>query len=114
MTVRNSLVTVLDGAGITAYPLVVPEGGSYPCVVYQVISRRDITSHAGIEGSRPRVQLACWGKSMETAQTTAEAVKAALDLNQTDFTLAKKDNEIDGGEVEPGFYRIALDYLIWE
>jgi ribosomal protein S12 methylthiotransferase accessory factor YcaO len=114
MTYRDDLVTVLDGSGLNVYPLSVPEGGSYPCVVYQTVSNREVRYHGGSAGNHPRIQLACWGKSLETAQTTAEAVKAVLDRNQTDFTLATRENEMDAKEVEPGYYRIILEYLIWE
>ena len=113
MTPRETLVTVISGAGLPAYPLSVPEGGSYPCVVYQYISGRQIRSHAGGELERARLQLSCWGLSFETAQSTAETVKAALDLNQDDYLLATRENELDLKEVEPGYYRIVLDYFIW-
>jgi hypothetical protein len=114
VTIQETLVSVLTGAGLTVYPLSVPTGGSYPNVVYQTISNRQIRSHAGVEMERPRMQISCWAKTYAACVTTAQAVKNALDLNQADFNLATKENEIDIKEVESGLYRTVLDYFIWQ
>jgi hypothetical protein len=113
MTVQITLVDILQGLGYPAYPLEVPNNGIYPNVVYQMISNKQIRSHSGVEMERPRMQISCWGKRYADCVTTAQTVKAALDLNQTDFKLATKENEFDVKEVKSGLYRIILDYFIW-
>ena len=115
MTIRETVVTVLETAGLTGYPGSVPaKVGTYPCVVYQIISNKKIRTHAGNVGERPRVQLSCYGKTLATCVATAETVKAAMDLNQTNFELATLENEQDAKEVEPGIHRVILEFFIWD
>lgn len=110
----TTLVSLLAGLGLKVYPLAVPESGAvYPNVVYQTISTVQIRSHEGVEMERPRVQLSVHAKTYIQCVQTAQTVKSALDLNQTDFKLATKENEMDAKEVEAGIYRIMLDYFIW-
>jgi tRNA threonylcarbamoyladenosine modification (KEOPS) complex Pcc1 subunit len=114
MTVQETLVTLLTGEGLKAYPLSVPvRDAVYPNVVYQTISNRQIRSHAGVEMERPRMQLSCWARTYSACVATAQTVKSAMDLNQVDFKLATKENEFDVKEVEPGLYRTVLDYFVW-
>ncbi len=113
MTTQETLVTLLSGQGLTIYPLSVPVDGTYPNVVYQTISNRQFRSHSKVEMERPRMQLSCWAKKYAECVATAQTVKAAMDLNQMDFKLATKENEIDAKEVESGIYRIILDYFVW-
>jgi hypothetical protein len=112
MTVQATLVALLQGEGLTVYPLSVPNNGTYPNVVYQMISNVQIRSHSGVALERPRMQLSCWGKKYADCVSTAQAAKAAMDLNQTDFKLATKENELDARE-EAGLYRIVIDYFVW-
>ena len=113
MTVQATLVSLLQGAGLTVYPLTVPQNGTYPNVVYQRVSNMQVRTHSGVALERPRVQLSCWAKTYAECVATAQTVKAALDLNQTDFKLATKENELDAQEVETGLYRIILDFYVW-
>ena len=113
MSVETELVTLLQDAGLTVYPLSIPEGGAFPCVVYQRISTPQIRSHEAVEMEHPRIQLACWGKTFAQAVVTAETVKTALDLNQIDFKLAVQEGELDLKEPESNLYRRVLDFFIW-
>lgn len=115
MTVLEDVVELLTGQGLKVYPLSVPaKDAIYPNVAYQMISNREFRSHAGAEAQRPRVQLACHGKTYASCRATAETVKAAMDLNRTDFMLATRENEFHAKEVEPEIYRIVLDYFVWQ
>jgi len=113
MAIQTTLVSLLKGEGLTVYPLAVPTNGTYPNVTYQMISNVQTRTHAGVDSERPRMQLSCHSKAYADCYDTAETVKSAMDLNQTDFKLATKENEFDVKEVEPGIYRIVLDYYVW-
>lgn len=114
--IEETLVNVLQTAGLTVYPGSIPARGSYPCVVYQKISNPLIRTHVGNALEYPRFQLTCWGRGETAASqaiTTAETVKTAIDLNQIDFKLATKESELDIDETEQGLYRRILDFFIW-
>lgn len=113
MSVQATLVSLLKGKGLTVYSLAVPSNGTYPCVVYQAISNKQIRTHAGIDSERRRMQISCWGKTYADCVATAQTVRTAMDLNQTNFKLAVKENELDAIEVELGTYRIILEYFIF-
>jgi hypothetical protein len=114
MSVQTTLVTLLQDEGLTVYPVAVPTNGKYPNVVYQRISNVQVRSHSGVEMERPRMQLTCWAKKYADCFDVAQAVKEALDLNQTDFKLATKENEMDVREESTGLFRIILEYFIWD
>lgn len=107
------LKTVLDTTSYPVYTLSIPSNGTIPCIVYQRISTLPMRSHSGNYMERPRFQISCWGTTYAQAKTVSEAVKTALDLNQTNFELATKENEFDEKEVETNLYRKVLDFFIW-
>lgn len=109
-----TLKTVLDTTNYPVYALSIPTNGALPCIVYQRISTYQIRSHSGNEMERPRFQISCWANTYSGAKTVAEAVKTALDLNQTNFKLATKEDELDDKEVETNLYRKILDFYVWE
>jgi hypothetical protein len=113
-TVQEALVSLLRNEGLTVYPLAVPNNGTYPNVCYQRVSNPQYRTHSGVYMERPRVQLSCWGENYADCVATAQTVTAALDLNQSDFALATKENEMDAVEVETGLYRILLEFFIYE
>ena len=110
---EQTLVTVLETTGKPVYSLSIPANGSYPCVVYQRISTLQYRSHSGNELERPRFQVSCWGKTYSETKALSESVKTALDLNQVNFKLATKEEEIDEKEAETGLYRKVLDFFIF-
>jgi hypothetical protein len=109
-----TLKTVLDGTNYPVYALSVPTDGTYPCIVYQRVSTLQVRSHQGNEIERPRFQISCWAKTYTGAKTVSEAVKTVLDLNQVNFKLATKENELDDKEVETNLYRKLLDFYVWD
>lgn len=109
-----TLKTVLDSTTYPVYALSIPANGVYPCIVYQRISTFQMRSHSGNYMERPRFQVSCWGKTYAEAKAVSEAVKTALDLNQTNFKLATKEDELDDKEVETNLYRKILDFYVWD
>ena len=117
MSIASGTMALLTSVGLRVKPEFVPIGTTYPVVVFQQVSNTEDVSHNGISAEMPRIQLTCWGKDPEgysQAVSTARTVKNAMDLNQTYFKIAFKENEFDAGEEEPGFYRVILEYLVWE
>lgn len=114
MTIQDNVVSALAGAG-TIYPLSIPNSGaSYPCIVYQFISEVPMRSHSGASLRKHRLQVTCWAQTYAAAVTLAEAVKAALDLNQTNFELSTHENSREGKEVESGLSFRSMDFFVWE
>jgi hypothetical protein len=111
---ETTLVTLLRTLGYPVYALSVPTDGTYPCIAFQRVSTLPIRSHQGNEMERPRFQISCWGNTYAVAKTISEAVKTALDLNQTNFELATKENELDDLETETKLYRKILDFYVWD
>ena len=113
MTIEPIFVALFEGAGITSYPMKIPANGSYPCVVYQLISDTSIRSHqAGNQLTRRRYQFACWAKTYGETIDTVEQVKDLLDLNTTDFEVSWKEGEIDLADTETSLYRRIVDIFI--
>jgi hypothetical protein len=113
MTIENDVDTVLSGLG-TVYPLSMPDqNASLPCTVYQFISAAPFRSHSSKILSRRRLQISCWATTYAAAITLSESVKAAFDLNQTNFKLATHEDERDGKEVETGLSRKILQFYVW-
>jgi hypothetical protein len=110
---EDTLKTLLKTLGYPVYAIAVPTDGTIPCIVYQRISTLQIRSHQGNEIERPRFQISCWGNTYAVAKTISEAVKTALDLNQINFKLATKENELDDLETETKLYRKLLDFYLW-
>lgn len=108
-----TLKSVLKSTGYPVYALSIPTNGTIPCIVYQRISTVQYRSHVRNELERPRFQISCWAKTYDEAKTVSEAVKTALDLNQVNFKLATKENELDDKEVETNLYRKILDFYVW-
>lgn len=111
---ESTLKSLLTTLGYPVYTLYVPANGTLPCYVYQKVSDSAfVRSHSGNEMNRARFQVSCWGKTYSEAITLADALETALDLNQTNFKLATKENELDDSEVESGLYRKIVDFYIY-
>ena len=113
MTVEITLVSLLEAHGLKVYPGSIPENGTYPNVVFQRVLTTDLRSHEAIEMEMPRFQLSCWAKSYKASVDTAQIVKNALNLNQTDFKLSIRVNEFDTRDQETTLFRRLLEYILW-
>lgn len=85
--IEESLNTYLRGhalvsaeVGHNVFPDQVPDDASYPAVVYQVITRRNVHSMSGASGLEfPLIQIGCWARKRSTAKAIRNAVVSALD-----------------------------------
>lgn len=87
MTIEATLFTRLSGfAGLNAlvasriYPLVAPEGATYPLLVYQRISTqpRESCMVADVGIVRSRVQFTAWAETFKAARAVLDQVRQAL------------------------------------
>jgi len=111
---ENTIVTLLENLDITPYPLVAPHDAVTPCVVYQQVSTFPLRSHEGYVADRSRWQLSCYAYERSEVLSLADTVRAAFDLNQTDFELSTKESEIETVDDGSKLYRKILDFQIWK
>lgn len=86
MTIESDIVArLLAVSGVTdlvaarVYPLILPQGPTYPALVYQRIAgARDAVLEGDPGGGEARIQITAWASSYSGALALAEAVRAAL------------------------------------
>lgn len=110
-TIEQDLKSTLSG--ITLYPDAIPSDATFPNAVYQQVSELPVRHHGGNALRRIRYQITVYGKTKNSSVTLANSIKATLDLNQTDFKLATKQNEFSTKEAESGLYATVLEFFIW-
>ena len=118
-TIEQDVHAALAGhAGLTAlvgdriYPVVLPEGVSYPAVRYQRIGGGPLQHTGGDSGlENARIQIDVWAKRYAQAKDTAEQVRAAI-RTATAFK-AVSVAEVDGYEDDTRTFRVTLDYSLW-
>lgn len=116
MTVENDIITLLNTTGKKAYHLSLPDNPNdyeLPVMVLQRISTTTDKTHGGNAFERARFQVTCWATTFSACRALALEVKNLMDLNQTNFELATKENEIDTKEVETNLYGTILDFFVW-
>ena len=113
MTVQTTVYHKL-AAVTTAYPDSLPANPTLPSVTYKFISMAPSRYHGGNDIPRYRLQVDCWAKTRAAANTLADSVKTALDLNQTNIELITMENAIDFDDPETGVERRILEFFVWE
>lgn len=89
-----------DGLKLPLYPLVVPENGVYPCLVYHQISQNDrISVNAKAYQSDFLIQLDLYASTYKETQILKEKIKSSLydfhrPLVSIDITENKDDEKI--------------------
>lgn len=79
-TKLSGTTAVSDIVAARIYPLLVPQGGTLPAIVYQRISGEHEHSHDGISGlATARFQITSIAATYTAAKALAEQVRIALD-----------------------------------
>ncbi len=112
MTIDTIIYGKLATLG-NAYPDNMPQGASYPGMVYQFISEAPHPSHAGAGLFRRRLQVSCWGKTRAEANTLAASVKSSLSYNQTNVKLITPENLMDFQDPESKLFRRIVEFFVW-
>lgn len=113
MTIQTTIYHKLAAVGAT-YPDGLPPNPTLPSTSYKFISLDQNRYHGGNSLARYRLQVDCWAKTRGAANTLADSVKAALDLNQTNVKLITTENAVDFNEPESGIERRMLEFYVWE
>lgn len=106
--------TLRDHAGLAAlisgraYPSILPQGATLPCVAFSRIStahENDLDGHAGLDNLR--VQVDCYASTFDGARALAAQVKLAMDA------LGTRDGDRDLYESATSVHRVSLDFSVW-
>lgn len=105
--------------GTRMYPLVIPQSGKQPCLVYAKQGRERQQLFCGEDGlKRTTVVIDCYAKIYDDAVGLANAVSAALRdfsgaMGATRVPRIFLDAEIDLSDMEPGLYRQSQTWIVW-
>lgn len=113
MSIQTIVHGKLAAVGAT-YPDGLPANPSLPATSYKFISMERQRSHAGNMTTRYRLQVDCWATTRAAANTLANSVMTALDLNKTGVLLITAENAADLNEPEIGIERRMLEFFVWE
>ena len=92
MSIESTLYTRLSTfAGLTAlvstriYPLIAPQGVTYPAVTYQRISTmpREVAMGSDPGIARARIQVTAWGDTYTSVKAIADQIRLALERYNT-------------------------------
>tara|TARA_Y100000310_G_scaffold239557_1_gene243183 strand:- start:1870 stop:2286 length:417 start_codon:yes stop_codon:yes gene_type:complete len=109
--------------GSRVYPNLLPNGTTYPALMYRPISSNRDQTHNAETGSfvKSRWEFNCYGASYTEATTLARAVRAELESYQGDLgangkTYAVDNIEIDGPRAsydqDVGTHKLQIDAMI--
>jgi len=101
------------------YPLILPQGPTYPSVTYQRIDgprEHCMSEEAGI--AYPRIQIDSWGKTKASVKAVATQVREALqrwnDATTNPVILdCVLDNDESSYEPDVAIHRVRQDWIIW-
>lgn len=115
MTLRTSLVTVIEGAtGATLHFLQKEPKDPVPCTVCRIIGDMPLLDVQGNDTgmSRARIQLTSIDDDYSGLETLVNATETELFANHTDF-LAVIPLETKIEDKEDNLYYSIREYLIW-
>lgn len=116
--VADSGLTALTGSKV--FPLIVPQGQSYPALAYQVVSDTPIRCKApiGTTADEYRFQVSAYASTYLLMEQIAKAVRLALDNYQGESeeeTVLRVyfDGQRDLYEEEPRLFHRAMDFRVF-
>lgn len=110
----TSITSIVGTGGI--YPVLVPEGSSYPCLSYQVVTGASDFSLDGTFETEKTIQFDAWGKAYADTKSIQNALHQLLDGFSgalADGTLvngAFRGLELDDFESDARVYRALTEY----
>jgi hypothetical protein len=112
VTIQTVIHSKLAAVGAT-YPDGLPANPTLPSTSYKFVSMQQKRHHGGNDLQKHRLQVDCWATTRAAANTLADSVKAALDLNQTNIELIIVENAADMNEPESGIERRMLEFFVY-
>lgn len=127
MTFESTLYTVLgQDAGVATlvgtriYPLVRPQGGTLPAVVWQEISASPANAMDGFGNlTSYRIQITAWAKTFKAAAALRDAIRAALQAENESISPPPRLRSTwqpsgpDSFEQDTRLYGCPADFTIW-
>jgi hypothetical protein len=122
------IAKLLDDAGVSALvatrirPVIAGQTDALPLiVVHQISHRPEYSTSATVALAATRVQIDCWGKTMASAVSVGDAVKAALSgesFTQGGVTFQGlfvdgERHSFEGDQPEARRFRSSLDFQVW-
>mgnify|MGYP006921298104 CR=1 FL=1 len=113
MTIEQDLYNALDGlASGRVYPLVIPEKGTVPAIVYsRIASTPENTLEGGATIDQIRFQVDTYAKTYAEAKTLANSVRGVMESASFKGTL-QTDQDLFEPDVK--LYRVTQDYYVWK
>lgn len=108
-----------DPALVRMYPLMIPQGGKVPCIVWQLTGiERDQTYCGTIRVARANLQIDSYATDYFDAIALAKVVRDAMtdfsgQMGEVEVKSATLQTERDLEEPEPGLYRRWQDWQLW-
>jgi hypothetical protein len=106
-------------AGQRVRPILLPEGSTYPAIVYTVVATSPLASMDGVNALQmKRMQIDCYGNNAVEAKTLCKAVHNLLDgyrgtLSEgTVIQSSLPNQDVDSFDFDLSVYRISLDFNI--
>jgi len=104
-------VTALVGTRV--YPMMLPQGPTFPAVVYQRISTVPDMLVDGPGFAPIRMQLSMWATTFDGARTLADAVVTALHgYHGGELRLSRLINLLDDYEPDTKLFRVIADFRV--
>jgi hypothetical protein len=121
----DSAISALVGTRI--YPITPPQGQELTHIVYHMISGQGDRHMQGRSGlSRPRIQIDCWGATVDEAIALAGEVKERIDGFRGAMAWGTSspqssvivqaiffESERDDFDADSGLYLVSHDYIVW-
>jgi hypothetical protein len=104
------------------YPVILPQGATFPAISYQQIDlNRPMTTEGPSGLSNPRMQFSCWASNYTNVRILSTAVRESLEgfrgtLPDADSTKVKAFTLVDERptyEESSFLHRIDLDFAVW-
>lgn len=108
--------TVSGLVGTRIYPVVLPQGVTYPAIAYSRVSGERLHHLGGASGrGLPRISFSMWGRTYTEAYSVADAVRHVLDGFNGLLTTIKAsvliENEMDDYDDTVQKHRVNQDYF---
>lgn len=91
------------------YPVVLPQGVSYPAITYQRVSTARIRAHEGTSLVGPLFQVTCWHTSPVVARDVKRGVVEALEGTYQCLV----ENTLEMFEPETKLTKVIIDVRLW-
>lgn len=111
-TVLTGNATIETLVNTRIYPVVMPQGVSFPAITYHETANSPVNTLGGKTGlENPNIAISCWATAYDAANAVAKAVNSAMDGCRTFRALMI--NQIDVYDPELNVYAKSQIWSCW-